>query len=283
MQDLYLYAVLLLNPNKRTLIFTNSISAVRRLTPMLQNLNLTTNPLHSQMIQKARLRSVERFTAAKPNTASILVATDVAARGLDIPGVDQVIHYHVPRTADMYVHRSGRTARAEQSGVSVILCAPEEVVPTRRLAAKVHLEQAGEQRLIKELDIDRKLVARLKPRLELAKKIADAYLAKEKGNKDEDWMRKAANDLGVEYDEDAEKTMGWGGRGSGRKGKETELRMLTKRELGMMKAQLRELLGQRINAGVSTRYITGRGDVDELLAADNDFLGKVDGLGFDED
>jgi ATP-dependent RNA helicase DDX24/MAK5 len=251
---------------------------------MLQNLNLNINALHSQMIQKARLRSIERFAAAKPNTASILVATDVAARGLDIPGVEQVIHYHVPRTADMYVHRSGRTARAEQSGVSVMLCSPDEVIPTRRLTNKVHLEQAGKQKIIRELDIDRKLVARLKPRLDLAKTIADAYLAKEKGSKDGEWMKKAADDLGVDYDSDELDDAGkWGGKGSGRKKKQEELRTLSKREVGIMKAQLRELLAQRINAGVSAKYITGRTDVDELLSATGDFLGKVDGLDFGDD
>jgi ATP-dependent RNA helicase DDX24/MAK5 len=251
---------------------------------MLQNLGLSTNALHSQMIQKARLRSVERFTAAKPNTTSILVATDVAARGLDIPGVDQVIHYHVPRSADMYVHRSGRTARAENSGISIILCSPEEVIPTRRLTSKVHLEQAGKQKVIKEVDIDRRVVAQLKPRLELAKKIADACLAKEKGNKDEEWMKKAADDLGVDYDSDELDNAGkWGGKGSGRKEKQNELRTITKRELGIMKAQLRDLLSQKINTGVSPKYITGRSDLDELLSAKGDFLGKVDGLGLDDD
>ncbi|KAF7555216.1 hypothetical protein G7046_g6617 [Stylonectria norvegica] len=90
-KDLYLYTILLLNPGRRTLVFTNSISAVRRLTPLLANLNLAALPLHSQMAQKARLRSLERFTAARN---SILIATDVAARGLDIKEVDQVLHYH---------------------------------------------------------------------------------------------------------------------------------------------------------------------------------------------
>ncbi|KAK5239265.1 ATP-dependent RNA helicase, partial [Cryomyces antarcticus] len=123
-KDLYLYALLLHYPRTRTLVFTNSISAVRRLLPFLQNLNLPVHGLHSQMAQKARLRSVERFTA---NPGAILIATDVAARGLDIPGVQLVLHYHLPRAADTYVHRSGRTARADASGSSILLCAPEEV------------------------------------------------------------------------------------------------------------------------------------------------------------
>ncbi|KAI0839920.1 DEAD-domain-containing protein [Hypoxylon sp. FL0890] len=283
-KDLYLYALLLLYPNVRTLVFTNSISSVRRLAPMLQNLNLQTHALHSQMPQKARLRSVERFTSANPGQSSILVATDVAARGLDIPGVDLVVHYHVPRAADAYVHRSGRTARADKTGLSILLCAPEEVIPTRRLIAKVHSSSdRGSKKnfFVQTLDMDRKLVNRLKPRVTLAKKIADAGLAKEKGNKEDDWMRNAAEELGVEYDSDELQQVGkWGGRGGGRKEKQNQARAMTKAELGALRAELRELLSKRVNAGVSEKYIaTGLVDMDELLrGAKGEFLGRVEGL-----
>ncbi|KAI1099498.1 DEAD-domain-containing protein [Jackrogersella minutella] len=283
-KDLYLYALLLLYPNARTLVFTNSISSVRRLAPMLQNLNLQTNPLHSQMPQKARLRSVERFTSAKQGQPSILVATDVAARGLDIPGVDLILHYHVPRAADVYVHRSGRTARANKTGLSILLCAPEEVTPTRRLIAKVHSSTSkGSKKnfFVQTLDMDRKLVNRLKPRVTLAKKIADSGLAKEKGSKEDEWMRNAAEEFGVEYDSDEMRQAGkWGGRGGGRKEKQDQARAMTKAELGALRAELRELLSKRINAGVSEKYIaTGMVDMDELLrGAKSEFLGKVEGL-----
>ncbi|KAI1662029.1 ATP-dependent RNA helicase MAK5 [Daldinia decipiens] len=283
-KDLYLYALLMLYPNVRTLVFTNSISSVRRLAPMLQNLNLQTNPLHSQMPQKARLRSVERFTGANQGQSSILVATDVAARGLDIPNVDLIVHYHVPRAADVYVHRSGRTARANKTGLSILLCSPEEVVPTRRLIAKVHSSSDKGSRknfFVQTLDMDRKLVNRLKSRITLAKKIADAGLAKEKGSKEDDWMRNAADELGVEYDSDEIRQVGkWGGRGGGRKEKQDQARAMTKAELGALRAELRELLSKRVNAGVSEKYIaTGMVDMDELLrGAKGEFLGKVNGL-----
>ncbi|KAI5918011.1 ATP-dependent RNA helicase MAK5 [Camillea tinctor] len=282
-KDLYLYALLLLYPNVRTLVFTNSISSARRIAPMLQNLKLNALPLHSQMPQKARLRSIERFTATPKGQSSILIATDVAARGLDIPNVDLVIHYHVPRAADAYVHRSGRTARADRTGLSILLCAPEEVVPTRRLIAKVHSERKSSSKnfFVQTLDMDRKLVGRLKPRVTLAKKIADAGLAKEKGNKEDDWMRNAAEELGVEYDSDELQKAGkWGGRGGGRKQKQEEARAITKAEMGAMRAELRDLLSKRINTGVSEKYIAnGIVDMDELLrGAKGEFLGKVDGL-----
>ncbi|UNI18028.1 RNA helicase [Purpureocillium takamizusanense] len=280
-KDLFLYTVLLLNPGRRTLVFTNSISAVRRLTPLLQHLQLPlVLPLHSQMAQKARLRSLERFAAQRN---AVLVATDVAARGLDIHEVDQVVHYHVPRAADTYIHRSGRTARGDRSGVSVILCSPDEVIPTRRLAAKVHAERSSskaKQHLIQMLPVDRKIATRLKPRVDLAKRIADAVLAKEKGHSEDQWLRNAADELGVEYDSDdfegQQNALGRGGRGGGRRRKEKEARALSKAEMGALKAQLREELSRRVNLGVSERYITGgRVDVAALLRERDTMTGGI--------
>lgn len=292
-KDLYLYTLLLMHPNTRTLVFTNSISSVRRLTPLLQILELSALALHSGMPQKARLRSVERFTQTKDGSkkpsASILVATDVAARGLDIAGVQLVIHYHLPRAADTYVHRSGRTARAGQKGSSVLICAPEEVAGVRRLIAKVHArsavahdqsasEAAKQGYYMRTLDIDRRIVSRLKPRASLAKKLADTTSAKEKQHKEDDFMRAAADELGVEYDsEEFEKqSIGKRARGSGRKKKEREARGVSKAEAGAMRAELKVLLRQKVNVGVSERYLTSGGvDVDELLRQQESGGGKT--------
>ncbi|KAK3950501.1 P-loop containing nucleoside triphosphate hydrolase protein [Pseudoneurospora amorphoporcata] len=299
-KDLYLYATLMLQPTRRALVFTNSVNSVRRLTPLLENLNLPAFPLHSGMIQQARLRSIDRFKAnegakKKNGSAAILVATDVAARGLDIPEVDLVIHYHVPRAAEDYVHRSGRTARASNSGTSILLCGPKEAVPTQRLVAKVHAQaevKAGNsgnnaKKLVssglRTIDIDRRIVAKLRERVDLAKKIADAVQAKTMGGKEDDWMKKAAEDLGVEYDsEELEKAGKWAGKGSLKKQKQKEAQQMSKGELASLRAALRDLLGKRINTGVSERYLTGL-DVNELLKGEQGlFLGKVDGLGLDD-
>jgi ATP-dependent RNA helicase DDX24/MAK5 len=293
-KDLYLYSLLMFYTKKRALVFTNSISAVRRITPFLQNLALPALPLHSNMPQKARLRSIERF---KERPGSILVATDVAARGLDIPKVELVIHYHLPRAADTYVHRSGRTARADASGSSILICAPEEVAGVRRLVAKVHAragDKIGKSKskktayFIRTLDIDRRIVSRLKPRATLSKQLADTVIAKEKKHSEDDVMRRAAEDLGVDYDsEEFEKeAKGKRGRGTGRKKKEKEASEMTKGEIQAKRAELRALLAQRINTGVSARYLTSGGiDVDALMAGEGnlEFLGNVEGLGFDDD
>lgn len=238
------------------------------------------------MAQKARLRAIERFSLPT-SPSSILIATDVAARGLDIPSVQLIIHYHLPRAADMYVHRSGRTARAARSGSSILLCAPEEVLGVRRLVAKVHARNVStkandrKKYFIRTIEIDRQIVARLKPRVALSKKLSDASLAKEKKGHEENWLRTAADDLGVDYDSE-EFAAGEGskrGRGQGRKKAEEEARSLTKGQVGALRAELNQMLSQRVNIGVSERYLTAGGvDVDELLSGGKSsaFLGKVD-------
>ncbi|KAL6714332.1 ATP-dependent RNA helicase [Lecanora helva] len=287
-KDLYLYSLLLHHPHTLTLIFTNSITSVRRLTLLLQNLSLPAHALHSQMPMKSRLRSIERFST--PSTPSILVATDVAARGLDIPAVQLVIHYHLPRTADMYVHRSGRTARASMSGSSILLCSPEETQGVRRLVAKVHVRgdsaAAADKKIpyMRTLDLDRHLTSRLKPRLTLSKKISDHALASEKQHHETNWLKSAAEDLGVEYDsEDFAAAEGnKKRRGAGRKKREKEARGLSREEVAGMRRELKALLGTRVNVGVSERYLSAGGlDVDELLGEgegkNGEFLGRVEG------
>ncbi|XP_022818562.1 ATP-dependent RNA helicase mak5-like [Spodoptera litura] len=75
------------------------------------------------MPQRQRIKNLERF---RDDPHEVLIATDVAARGLDIPHVEHVIHYQVPRTAENYVHRSGRTARASREGLTILMMDPSE-------------------------------------------------------------------------------------------------------------------------------------------------------------
>lgn len=157
----------------------------------------------------------------------------------------------------------------------------------RRLIAKVHARNASERggdsrkAFMRTLDLDTRVVSRLKPRVVLSKKISDAGLAKEKKGHEDNWLKTAAEDLGVDYDSEefAAGEASKKGRGQGRKKKEKEARDLTKGDLGALRGELRGLLGQRVNVGVSERYLTAGGvDVDELLNEENgEFLGKVDG------
>lgn len=121
-KDAYLYYFLLRYPG-RSLVFLSSIDGIRRLLPLMELLEVNAFPLHSQLEQRQRLKNLDRF---KNTPNSVLLATDIAARGLDIPSVDHVVHYQVPRSADVYVHRNGRTARAMREGFSMLMCAPDE-------------------------------------------------------------------------------------------------------------------------------------------------------------
>jgi ATP-dependent RNA helicase DDX24/MAK5 len=267
-KDIYLYSLLIQRPQAKTLVFTNSISSVRRLTPLLQNLNLPASALHSSMPQKARLRSVERFSETKTD-GKILIATDVAARGLDIENIDLILHYHVPRTADAYIHRSGRTARAENAGESILLCSPDEVAGVTKLIAQVHSAAGGDH--LEPVHVDRQLVARLMPRLTLSQKISGATLAKEKVGSQDEWLRTVAEELGVDYDSDefaAEGAKNSRGRGSTKREKQKVQGAVSKAEVSSWRSQLNDLLDKHVNLGVSERYLAGGAvDVDAMLDA----------------
>ena len=302
-KDLHLYAVLLLyQPNSmtRSLVFVNSISAVRRLVPFLSYLGFNAFPLHSGMEQKARLRSVEQFKSPKTGSSqanasstrksSVLIATDVAARGLDIPEVHVVVHYHVPRAADMYVHRSGRTARAAARGTSILMSASSEASGVKRLVTQVHdlLVDSTKKNQLQMLSLDDRIVNQLRPRALLAKKIADAEQAREKSSSSDKILKQAAEDMGVDIDGETvelNKDRGRGGRGKKRKEKEADARAISKAELQRTRAELRGMLQERINTGVSQKYLAnGNVDMAALLAEHETangaggFLGHVKGL-----
>lgn len=122
-KDLYLY-YFLQKHSGRTIVFCNSIDCVRRLAKLFTILDCEPRPLHAKMNQRQRLKNLERFTQS---STGLLIATDVAARGLDIPNVEHVIHYQMPRTSENYIHRSGRTARGNKEGIAILLIEPKEL------------------------------------------------------------------------------------------------------------------------------------------------------------
>lgn len=100
------------------IIFTNTVNDTMRLTLLLRALSLSAIPLHSKLSQSNRLGALNKF---RSGGRSILIATDVAARGLDIPLVDLVINYGIPQNSKDYIHRVGRTARAGRAGKSITM------------------------------------------------------------------------------------------------------------------------------------------------------------------
>ncbi|CEJ89408.1 Putative ATP-dependent RNA helicase dbp-8 [[Torrubiella] hemipterigena] len=122
----YLHVFLLTeaNVNKTVIIFCNRTSTAEFLHHLLRLLEHRVTSLHSKLPQRQRIDNLGRFRAS---AARILVATDVAARGLDIPEVSLVINYDIPRDPDDYIHRVGRTARAGRSGEAVTLVGQRDV------------------------------------------------------------------------------------------------------------------------------------------------------------
>ncbi|PGG96115.1 ATP-dependent RNA helicase DBP8 [Blastomyces parvus] len=112
------------NSPKPTIIFCNRTKTADLLERMLRRLGHRVTSLHSLLPQSERTANLSRFRAS---AARILVATDVAARGLDIPSVSLVVNFDVPRNPDDYVHRVGRTARAGREGEAVTLVGQRDV------------------------------------------------------------------------------------------------------------------------------------------------------------
>ncbi|KAF8468963.1 P-loop containing nucleoside triphosphate hydrolase protein [Kalaharituber pfeilii] len=113
------------NEKKSAIIFTNRTYSATLLTQTLKLLGHRVTALHSDLPQRERIDSLGRFRA---QAARILIATDVASRGLDIPVVELVINFDVPRDPDDYIHRVGRTARAGKKGESVTFVTEHDVL-----------------------------------------------------------------------------------------------------------------------------------------------------------
>ncbi|EAW23148.1 RNA-dependent ATPase RRP3 [Aspergillus fischeri NRRL 181] len=113
-----IYLVYLLNEfvGQSAIIFTRTVHETQRISFLLRSLGFGAIPLHGQLSQSARLGALGKF---RSRSRDILVATDVAARGLDIPSVDVVLNFDLPTDSKTYVHRVGRTARAGKSGVAI--------------------------------------------------------------------------------------------------------------------------------------------------------------------
>lgn len=107
----------------RVLVFTRTKHGADKLVEQLERVNIRANAIHSDKSQNARQRALSDF---KNGRARLLVATDIAARGIDVDGVTHVINYDLPLEAEVYVHRIGRTARNGASGIAYSFCDLDE-------------------------------------------------------------------------------------------------------------------------------------------------------------
>ena len=119
------------------LVFCRTKIGADRLASSLSRMGIRTAALHADRTQQQRMSAVEGF---RTGDYPVLVATDVAARGLDIDGIAHVVNFEVPDTPEAYVHRVGRTGRAETAGSALTLVAPEEVRALRALEKAVGVQ-----------------------------------------------------------------------------------------------------------------------------------------------
>jgi ATP-dependent RNA helicase RhlE len=122
------------------LVFVRTKSGAERLARKLASFGLKAAALHADRTQAQRTHAVEGFRSGRYR---VLVATDVAARGLDIDGITHVVNYEVPSNRETYVHRVGRTGRAEATGTALTLVAPEEVRALQALQRSFEIELQG--------------------------------------------------------------------------------------------------------------------------------------------
>jgi superfamily II DNA/RNA helicase len=113
--------------NKSTLVFCNHRDAVERISELLSAKGIAHGIFHGGMEQEDRERALIKF---RNGSHRMLITTDLASRGLDIPEIEAVIHYQLPATPDIFTHRNGRTARMNAAGTAYLLLSAEDHIPS---------------------------------------------------------------------------------------------------------------------------------------------------------
>ncbi len=106
-----------------TLVFSRTKHGANKVVKMLEGFNITAEAIHGNKTQNARQKALKNF---KDGSTKVLIATDIAARGIDVDGLSLVVNYDLPNIPETYVHRIGRTGRAQASGVAISFCDHEE-------------------------------------------------------------------------------------------------------------------------------------------------------------
>ncbi|KAK6430171.1 ribosomal RNA processing protein [Oleoguttula sp. CCFEE 5521] len=176
-KDIYLLSLLHTFTGQTCILFTRTVNETQRLSYLLRSLGLSAIPLHGQLSQSSRLGALAKF---RSHSRDILVATDVAARGLDIPSVDLVLNYDLPPDSKTYVHRVGRTARAGKSGVAISIVTQYDVEVFQRIEKALG-------RKLEEWTVEREEVMVFAERVGEAQRVAvgemKAFHEKRKGGK----------------------------------------------------------------------------------------------------
>ena len=133
----YLKAFLFIHKDQRGILFCRTKTDAKRLSKQLAGFVVVADALHGNLNQEMRDKVMRGF---RKNRINLLVATDIAARGIDIKDLDYIIHFDLPEKAEQYTHRSGRTARAGKSGVSICLIKKEELHEIKTLESEFRIQ-----------------------------------------------------------------------------------------------------------------------------------------------
>jgi ATP-dependent RNA helicase RhlE len=133
------------NPESKMLVFVRTKVRAERVMKALERVNLNSQTIHGDKDQNQRNQVMKSFFSGENK---VLIATDVSARGIDIPDVDIVINYDIPEETENYVHRVGRTGRGQKKGAAIAFCSTDE--KDRLLAVEGSLNQE-----IEKLDIEK--------------------------------------------------------------------------------------------------------------------------------
>ena len=125
--------------NGTSLVFVRTTRGADKLARRLAASGIKCAALHADRTQSERSAAVEGFKSGRYRA---LIATDIAARGIDIEGIGHVVNYEVPGSVDAYVHRVGRTGRAEAVGTALTLVAPEELAALRTIEKSLNVSFA---------------------------------------------------------------------------------------------------------------------------------------------
>jgi len=133
----YLKAFLMERKEQRGILFCRTKIAAKRLAKQLAGFDVTADAIHGNLNQEMREKVMRGF---QKNRINLLIATDIAARGLDVKDLDYIIHYHLPEKVEQYTHRSGRTARAGKTGVSICFIKNEEISEIQALKKELNID-----------------------------------------------------------------------------------------------------------------------------------------------
>ncbi|MCB9848414.1 MAG: DEAD/DEAH box helicase [Phycisphaeraceae bacterium] len=136
-KPMLLTSVLSMNEVRRTLVFTKTKHGADKLTKLLNRAGINADTIHGNKSQNARNRAMQGF---RSGATTVLVATDVASRGIDVDDISHVVNYDMPVDPETYVHRIGRTARAGASGVAMSFCDRDEIGILRAIERRTRIE-----------------------------------------------------------------------------------------------------------------------------------------------